>query len=48
MHRIRSNRARLAAFIALAVTAAKVPPANAQVVSLTVGLNTSCLYGVPN
>jgi len=48
MNRIHSSIVHLAACIAWTLTAAALTPARAQVVSLTVGLNTACPYGVPN
>jgi hypothetical protein len=39
---------RLVAGAALALLAAAAVPAHAQVVSLTVGLDSACIYGVPN
>jgi hypothetical protein len=44
----RSSFLRLAAGVALALFATASGPAHAQVVSLTVGLNTPCPFGVPN
>jgi hypothetical protein len=46
MNHARSRR-RLAACLALALAAVAPAPGRAQVKSLTVGLTTSCAYGVP-
>jgi len=48
MDRYRFACWRQAVAAALALVAATPGPAGAQVVSLTVGLDTSCIYGVHN
>jgi hypothetical protein len=44
----RSGGWRLVACLALTLGAGALTPARAEVVSLTVGLDTACPYGVPN
>jgi hypothetical protein len=47
MNRIAFPCSRLTIGVALALLAATPTPAHAQIVSLTVGLDTPCIYGVP-